>query len=144
MFSESFDLVVGAGHDLAMRNELELSVELVSRQRFLTHTGADPAEMDAARLGAAGISLDNAHQVDTDSDLQALIVANFGVAVMPASMLKGEQIRHLRCSALDLNRTVAIYSVAGRPRTREAAALLNLVRSTDWPALLGADALDGV
>ncbi len=143
MFHEAFDLLVGATHDLAMRNELELSVELVSRQRFLVHAQADPAEMDLARLGAAGINLDTAHQVESDRDLEALIVANFGVAVMPASALKGDQIRHLRCTALDLKRTVAIYSVAGRPRTREAAALLNLVRSTDWSRLLGADSLDG-
>jgi len=141
MFHEAFDLVVGAGHDLAMRNMLELSVELVSRQRFLTHSQADPAEMDPARLGAAGIDLANAHQVDSDRDLEALIVANFGVAVMPASALKGERIRHLRCTVLDLKRTVAIYSVAGRPRTREASALLNLVRSTDWSARFGLDLL---
>jgi hypothetical protein len=27
---------------------------------------------------------------------------------------------------------VAIYSIAGRARSREAAALLNLVRAADW------------
>lgn len=143
MFSEAFDLVVGASHSLAMRNELELSVELVRRQRFLAHSQADPAEMDPARLGAAGIDLASAHVVDSDRDLETLVVANFGVAVTPASALKGEQMRHLHCSALDLKRTVAIYSVAGRPRTREAAALLNLVRSTDWTALPGADPVNG-
>lgn len=142
MFREAFDLVVGKDHDLAMRNEIELDVELVSRQRFLAHAQADPAEMDPARLGAAGIDLAKAHTVDSDRDLEALVVANFGVAVTPASALRGEQMRHLRCSVLDLKRTVAIYSVAGRPRGREAGALLNLVRSTDWVSLLGADAVD--
>jgi len=39
-------------------------------------------------------------------------------------------------SALDLRRTVAIYTVAGRPRTAEATALLNLMRSTDWSKAL--------
>ena len=48
--------------------------------------------------------------------------------------MKSPRVRHLPCSALDLKRTVAIYSVAGRPRSREASALLNLLRSTDWDA----------
>ena len=143
MFSEAFDLVVGAGHDLAMRNDFELDIALVSRQRFLAHSQADPAEMDSIRLGAAGIDFGAAHMVDSDRDLEALLVANFGVAVSPASALKGKLMHHLRFKALDLTRTVAIYSVAGRPRTRETVALLNLVRSTDWAALLAADALDG-
>lgn len=142
MFHEAFDLLVGAGHELAARNDLDLTVEILSRQRFLTHAHADSADVDLGRLGAVGISLENAHQVDTDRDLEALIVGNFGVAVMPASAMKSGQIRRLRCSALDLKRTVAIYSVAGRPRTREAAAVLNLVRSTDWSRLLGEDTLD--
>jgi hypothetical protein len=69
-------------------------------------------------------------------DLEALVVANFGLAIMPASAMQSRHVRHLRCSALDLKRTVAIYSVAGRPRSRETGALLNLLRSTDWTARL--------
>ncbi len=70
------------------------------------------------------------------------MVAKLGVAILPASAMQSGRVRHLRCSALDLKRTVAIYSAAGRPRSREAAALLNLVRSTDWSIALGDDAGD--
>ena len=80
--------------------------------------------------------LENAHEVDSDRDLEALVVANFGVALMPASSLPSGRFRRLRCSALELSRTVAIYSVAGRPRSREASAFLNLIRSTDWSGAL--------
>ena len=34
MFSETFDLVVGSSHRLAMSNELELNVELVRAEQF--------------------------------------------------------------------------------------------------------------
>ncbi len=144
MFSEAFDLVVGADHPLAMHNELDLDVELIRDTRFLIHAGTDIAEFETDRLDAAGISLDHAHEVDSDRDLEALVVAEFGVAIMPASAMNSSRVRHLACSALDLRRTVAIYSVAGRPRGREASALLNLVRSADWSRALRAHQLDGV
>lgn len=144
MFSEAFDLVVGVDHPLAMHNEIDLDVELIRDTRFLVHAGSDLAELEADRLHAAGINLDHAHEVDSDRDLEALVVAEFGVAIMPASAMNSARVRHLACSGLDLRRTVAIYSVAGRARSREASALLTLVRSADWSRLLGAHQLDRV
>jgi DNA-binding transcriptional LysR family regulator len=143
MFSEAFDLVVGADHEFAKRNELELSVELIRDQHFLVHSGGDLAELESGRLGEAGLNFDHAHEVDVAGDLEALVVANFGVAILPASALQSDRVRRLRCSALDLRRTVAIYSVAGRPRSREASTFLNLVRTTDWSALFETESVDG-
>jgi DNA-binding transcriptional LysR family regulator len=142
MFSEAFDLVVGADHPLAMRNEIDLDVELIRDARFLVHADSDMAEFETGCLDATGICLDHAHEVDSDRDLEALVVAEFGVAIMPASAMNSARVRHLTCSALDLRRTVAIYSVAGRARSREAAALLNLVRSADWSRRLAVEALE--
>ena len=144
MFSEAFDLVVGVDHPLTMHNALDLDVELIRDTRFLIHTDADLVEFETERLDAAGINLDHAHEVDSDRDLEALVVAEFGVAIMPASAMNSARVRHLACSALDLRRTVAIYSVAGRARSREASALLNLVRSADWSRALISHQLDGV
>jgi len=144
MFSEAFDLVVGVDHPLAMHNELDLDVELIRDTRFLIHAGTDMAEFNTERLGAAGINLDHAHEVDSDRDLEALVVAEIGVAIMPASAMHSARVRHLACSALDLQRTVAVYSVAGRARSREASALLNLVRSADGSRALDAHQLDSV
>ncbi len=144
MFSEAFDLVVGSTHDLAMRNDVDLDIQLVRDLQFLVHADADPAECDPEQLNATGINLDQAHEVNSYRDLEALIVAKFGVALMPASALNSSGVKHLNCSALDLRRTVAIFSVAGRPRSREAAALLNLVRSADWSRQLNARQLDSI
>ncbi len=141
MFTEAFDLVVGSDHALAGRNALDLDVELIRDVRFLVRAEADPAELDARQLDAAGITLDHAHEVDCDRDLEALVVAQFGIAILPSSAMRNARVRHLSCPALDLQRTVAIYSVSGRARTREAAALLMLVRAADWSRSLVPDAL---
>ena len=131
MFTEAFNFVVANDHELA----LELDVELVKDLRFLVHADADPAELNRARLDAAGINLDLAHEVDSIRDLEALVAARLGVAILPASAMKAQRVRHLSYPALDQRRTVAVYSVAGRARSREASALLNLVRAAYWSGL---------
>lgn len=143
MFSESFDLVVSPDHALALRNDLDLDVELLRESRFLVHKRHDPSEIQSSRMEQAGIPIDTAHEVDCNRDLETLVVAGFGIAILPASALRSERVRHLSCESLDLRRTVAVYSVAGRQRSREGIALLNLVRSADWSATAG-QAADGL
>jgi DNA-binding transcriptional LysR family regulator len=146
MFSESFDLVVASDHDLALRNSLDLDVELLRESRFLIHKRHDVSEIQSSRVEQAGIPIDAAHEVDCNRDLEALVVAGFGIAILPASALRSDRVRHLSCASLDLRRTVAVYSVAGRQRSREGIALLNLVRSADWSVAAGkaADSLTDV
>lgn len=132
MFTEAFDLVVANDHELAGVNDMDLQVELVRKERLLVHTQRDGAELTPASLEAAGIQLGDAHEVACNRDLEILVKARFGVAILPASALHSDALVHLPFPGLDLRRTVAIYSIAGRARSREAGALLNLVRASDW------------
>lgn len=132
MFTEAFDLVVANDHELANINDLELQVELVRKERLLVHSMQDGAELSPASLEAVGIQPDQAHQVGCNRDLETMVAAKFGVAILPARSFLSDALKHLPFPGLDLRRTVAIYSIAGRARSREAAALLNLVRAADW------------
>jgi DNA-binding transcriptional LysR family regulator len=132
MFTEAFDLVVANDHELTGINDLDLQVELIRKERLLVHSMQDGAELTPASLEAAGIRLDDAHQVGCNRDLETMVAAKFGVAILPASSFRSAALTHLPCPGLDLRRTVAVYSIAGRARSREAAALLNLVRASDW------------
>ncbi len=132
MFSESFDLIVGADHALAMRNEVDMDVELIKGERFLRYSGDDLTDYECERLGAVGVDLHTAHEVNSDRDLEALVVAGFGIAITPRRLHRSEGVKHLSLTTLDIQRSVAIYTVAGRPRSREVTALLSLFRSKDW------------
>lgn len=132
MFSESFGLVVGAGHALAMHNDVELDVEVIREEQFLLFTGLDLTDYERERLGNAGIDLSSAHEVDSNRDMEALITAGFGIAVAPTHMFRTMPVRQLNVSAFDLQRTVAVYAVAGRQRSREAAALLSPLKVKGW------------
>jgi DNA-binding transcriptional LysR family regulator len=132
MFNESFDLIVSADHELAMRNSIELDVELIREEQFLLLSGADLTEYERERISAAGVNLSTAHEVDSGEDMQALVAARFGIAVAPNHALRTDNMRHLNLSGLDVERTVAVYTAAGRPKSRETLALLNLLRGRQW------------
>ncbi|HZZ90879.1 MAG TPA: LysR family transcriptional regulator [Caulobacteraceae bacterium] len=137
LFSEEFELVVGADHPLAGRNEDRIDGDMLQGERFLIQVGSEMAEQQIARLNAGGVPTSNAHEVETDRDMTALLEANLGIALAPASAPKSAKLRRLRLSSLDLRRSVSVYAAAGRRRPVEAGTLLNLLRATDWRARLG-------
>jgi DNA-binding transcriptional LysR family regulator len=136
MFTEAFELVLGAGHPLAMRNDPSVELDQLRDHRFLIQVGSEMAEEQMARLAAAGLPIVHAHEVETDRDMAALLEANLGIAIAPASAPRATSLRRLRVPTLDLHRTVYIYAVAGRQRSAESVALLNLTRTTDWASRL--------
>ncbi len=66
MFTESFDVLVGAGHELARRNEKCVEIDVIRNQQLLMQTGSEMANEELDKLGAKGIRLANAHQVETE------------------------------------------------------------------------------
>ena len=132
MFNESFDLLVAPNHRLAGRNAPDIQLESLLEETFLLQSDSETAEEEAKRLEDAGISLDKTHMVDSDGDIAALVEANIGVALAPRSALRDSGfVRHMAPN-IDLRRTVAVYTVAGRPRSPEAATLLSQIRAMEW------------
>jgi DNA-binding transcriptional LysR family regulator len=132
MFNESFDLVVSRDHALAVRNAVDLDVELIREEQFLVHQGAELSDYERQTLSTAGLNIGNAHEIDSSRDMEALVRSGFGIGVVPATALQSDQVQRLNFSGLEIQRTIAVYSVAGRLRSREASALLHLLRSADW------------
>lgn len=132
MFTESFDLIVGVDHPLAQRNSLQISVEMIRETRFLLHSGADLSDYEREKMAAAGVSLFSAHEIDSNRDLEALVAAGIGYSISPSNTVHGKNVTHVEFTGLDLERSIAVYSVAGRPRSRESSAFLNLLRGADW------------
>lgn len=139
MFTESFGVAVGTAHRLAEHDMPELDVALINEERLLRLAQADANEWDSELFASSGLSCENVHEVNCSRDLEKLIMEGFGVAILPASTIRSKGVRYIRCAAIGMERTVAIYSVAGRQRSREASALLNLLRAADWEAKLLAD-----
>lgn len=137
MFEDYFDVIVSAEHDLARGNGAALEAPQLGAHRLLLHKGVDASDAEIERLTTAGLSLVNVHEVDSLADLEALVRAHFGVGLTLASALRTDGIRHLRIDSVDVERPLCICMMSGRPRSREATTLLNLLRGADWSAVLG-------
>ncbi len=133
MFTESFAVAVGHRHKFLADDLPELDVETVREERLLRYSlsGAEEWETDIV-----GIDWDSVHEVMCSRDLERFIAEGLGVAILPPSALRSAGVRHLPLTIEGLERTIHIYSVAGRQRSKGAAALLNLLRSTDWESKL--------
>jgi DNA-binding transcriptional LysR family regulator len=136
LFTEGFELAIAGAHALAARNDAAVDGEMIRHERFLVQVGSELADQQMARLHAAGVPAANAHEVETDRDMTALVEANLGIAVVPESAPRSSAQRRMKLPSLDLERTVYVYAVAGRRRAPEATTLLNLLRAADWGANL--------
>jgi DNA-binding transcriptional LysR family regulator len=132
LFTEGFELAIGGAHPLAARNDETVDGEMIRNERFLVQVGSELADQQVARLLASGVPTSNAHEVENDRDMAALLEANLGIAVVPASAPRSGSLRRMKLPSLALERTVFVYAAAGRRRPTEATTLLNLLRATDW------------
>ncbi|MCP5433783.1 MAG: LysR family transcriptional regulator [Alphaproteobacteria bacterium] len=135
IFRDEIRLVVSADHPLGRRNEEHIGLETLVGERLLSRIDWESEDEIVAALRAKGYEPEAAHEVETDHDLIALLEANAGVGFVPVSAPRSARVRRLKLKGLDLERTVAVYAVAGRLRSPVATALVNLLRATDWSTL---------
>ena len=130
IFVEPLLVTVHCDHRLARQNEVE--IEHLSGERFLTLVGCEMAKRQFAYLAENGVSVVNTHEVENDHDLLALLEANAGVAIMPASAPRSSVLCRPVVRQWRLERAVSVYGVLGRQRPPVATTLLNLLRAADW------------
>jgi DNA-binding transcriptional LysR family regulator len=127
---ESFHLVIHQEHPLAAREKLEIAD--IKGQRFLRRTGCEVNDEIRQLFADHHAEPLDAHEVESDHDLQTLLEANFGIAFAPASGLSSEKLVRRTIDDFDVVRRITLYGIAGRRRSPAATTLLNLLRSNDW------------
>lgn len=132
LFTEAFELAAHESNELA--ND-RFDAGKLADAGLLMQAGCDSLEGAMRQLGLAGALDDTAHHVVTQHDLGALLQANIGVAIVPASAPRDAHVRRVPLGEAAPRRTVAVYAVAGRQRSPPCAAFLNLLRAADWTTL---------
>ena len=84
LFTESFSLVVNAGHRLARNSAIDL--DELTQERLLLRPYCEQAEQMAALLRSRSINSAHTHELSSERDLLSLLEANIGVAVVPRSI----------------------------------------------------------
>lgn len=130
LFSEGFELTMHAEHPLARMNSVEVAD--LKRQALCKQTGCEDRPAVAQWFDERGAVLTAAHEFDSHHDLNALLQATSAVAIVPVSAPHPASLKRAKLAGLGLTRTVYAYAIAGRQRSAPAAALLNLLRSSDF------------
>lgn len=134
LFEEPFELAAHASHPVAQNPKVSMG-DLAKLRLLPRGYSEQSADVDSV-LRRHGISVANDDAIASDGDLLALLGANVGVSLMPASACNSDSLRFLTIDGLDLMRPVALYAVAGRQRSMAAAALVRLLRAANWKKLL--------
>ncbi len=127
---EPFDLIVNRDHPLAKKDHVPVAE--LKGERFLRRTGCEMSSVVTHALAAHGVHADDAHEVESEQDFQALLEANFGVAIGPPATPSSDKLMRRMIDGLAIKRNITLYGIAGRKRSPAAATLLNLLRATDW------------
>ncbi len=131
LFSEPLFVVVWQGHRLANRDSVEPAA--LANERILLRPYCETCER-ALKLVKGDAAASRSHEVACDEDVVKLIEAELGVGILPASAACPPSLRRIAVRGASLERTVHLYSVAGRERSPAAAAIMKLLRARDWTA----------
>jgi len=130
LFTEAFVLMVSRKHRLAGCRSVRLSdlrSEALVIRSYCEHTVSL-----MTLLRSQNFSLDRAHEVPSEHDLELFLEQGLGVAFVPQSALFSDCVKRIPITGLDLQRTVSLYSVAGRQRTTVANTIMKMLRASDW------------
>jgi DNA-binding transcriptional LysR family regulator len=131
LYEEPYDLFLSRRHKFAGETA---DRDQLAQETLLVDTRCEMAAALADRLNAMGLADMRRHQLASQSDVLALLEANFGVAILPVGSAQADGVRRVALLGLELTRTVSVYCVAGRRRSSAGATLLNMLRAADWPA----------
>jgi DNA-binding transcriptional LysR family regulator len=135
LFTEGFVLACRSDHPLAGKSEVGLAE--LGQERLLIRTYCELAGELAAIMRTERVVAAQTHDVSSERDLIALLEAGLGVAIVPQSMsLPADKLRRIKLWDVPLQRSVFLYSVAGRPRPMAASALMRHLQATDWETSL--------
>jgi DNA-binding transcriptional LysR family regulator len=130
LFTEAYVLIVSRKHRLAGCHSVPLP-DLRS-EALLIRTYSEHIDSLMTLLRSQNFSLDRAHEVPSERDLELFVEQDLGVAFVPQSALFSDCVKRIPITGLDLQRTVSLYGVAGRQRTAVANMIMKMLRASDW------------
>jgi DNA-binding transcriptional LysR family regulator len=130
LFSESLQLVVGGGHDLASRSTVDMTD--LWEESILPSSRCDHGQEITKVLRSNNLNAGDSHEIDLQRDAIAMVEAGLGIAIVPGSTTASNRLVRLTVTGIDFRRTVYIYGVAGRQRSAAASAILAMIRSANW------------
>ncbi len=131
LFSEPLVVVVWRTHQFANFEAVDPSS--LAHERIVSRPYCESFD-HALRLVRKDAAPGKLHEAATDDDALKMIEAELGVGIMPASAACPASLQKVAMRGVSLDRTVHLYTVAGRERSPACTAFMKLLRTRDWQA----------
>ncbi len=129
LFNEPHAVAMRLDHPLANLTELEPAS--LAGERLIARPYCSKWASCVSLLQDAGLDIDNSHEACSDHDVVRLLEAGLGVAVVPVSTRVGASLCKIPLLP-SLKKSIHLYAVAGRHRSKALNGFINLLRSADW------------
>jgi DNA-binding transcriptional LysR family regulator len=130
LFTEEFELSMPMEHLLAKENEID--VTKLEGHPIFAQAGCECRNAVTEWFDERGVAFVASHEIDTHHDMNALLNASAGIAIVPQSAPLSNGLHRAKLEGLALARTVSVYTVSGRQRSPSVSTFLNLLRSADF------------
>jgi DNA-binding transcriptional LysR family regulator len=134
LFREGFNLLMAETHRLAAKPTLML--QDLDGEEIIERIKCDGCQRLRQICSAAGVMPRFRHRVDSDEQLQNLILAGFGIGFATLSPAFADGIVARTIERVQIERAVSLATVAGRQFSAATDAFVRLARMRDWGAEL--------
>ena len=130
LYEEGHVLALPEGHPMAALPEV--AVEALDRETWIDRPYCRAAQSFLSFCEDRGVQLEIRHAAATDDQVQHLVSAGFGCALLPAfhPLMGGVAVRPVQ--GFDVCRTAYLVAMAGRPFTPISDIFVRLARARDW------------
>jgi DNA-binding transcriptional LysR family regulator len=131
LFNEKFVVVANSNHQLASKNELNLSD--LEDQNIVNRAHCEQASWLPELLQNNDVNANFTHEVTSDADLEFLLNHDLGVSVIPETILfADDDFARLPIENGRYQRSLSLLAVAGRKYSKPVDLLIKLLRAKDW------------
>lgn len=130
LFKEPLHALMTKDHPLAEQQALALN-DLESHD-FIERSKCPGSQRFRDLCAAAGVTMKFRHSAESEDQIQNLVRAGYGIALIPESVDVADGLTTRPVTGIVLDRAVALGAVAGRRFSTAAEAFIKLARSRAW------------
>ncbi|MCC7275532.1 MAG: LysR family transcriptional regulator [Alphaproteobacteria bacterium] len=130
LYAERFVVAFPRGHRYESADRVPFA-DLV-KEPYIDRLSCEARPLILRQWEAAGVAMTCAHRSHRDDWVQGLVLAGFGVAVMPEFSISAIGLKTRVVSDPELTRDVALVTVAGRRFSPSTARFVREVKAFSW------------
>lgn len=131
LYRERFVVALAPGHRLATKNAVRVTD--LPGERYLSRINCEYRDHLQEVCDSQGVEIETGYRSEREDWIQTMVAAGMGICMMPefSTTMPGIVTRPL--TDPEVEREVAVVSVAGRRHSPAVASFVKAIRSYQWP-----------